>query len=174
MDNDAALFDRHLRVIHACEKGATGVYWGHRLVAFIFFCDLVLQLTHMHTHEISHYAIFGDLIKQKKTRRVFLPVLWCGGGIIYGFFTALFGRRAIWKSTEVIEGIVEKELIKAAAFFEGKDKAVYDAIMLILADELQHKNDAHANCLGVAATDKIIEPAAKAGAYVSKKMAERL
>lgn len=174
MTNEAALFDRHLRVIHACEKGATGVYWGHRLLAFLFYRDLILPLTQMHAHEVSHYAIFGDLIKQKRTRRVLFPIFWCAGGIIYGFMTALFGRRAIWKSTEVIEGIVEKELIKAAEFFDGKDQVIHTAIMEILEDELQHKNDAHANCLGVAATDKIIEPAAKTGAYLSKKLAEKL
>ncbi|AXQ27199.1 hypothetical protein D0B54_00170 [Solimonas sp. K1W22B-7] len=173
MDKDAALFDRHLRVIHACEKGATGVYWGHRLIAFAFYRDLIPQLTLMHAHETEHYALFGELIRQKRTRRVPFPVLWCGGGILYGVFTALFGRRAIWKSTAIIEGIVEKELTEAADFFQHRDATVHATILRILEDERQHKLEAQAHCPEAAAVDALIEPTAKGGAALSKTLAQR-
>jgi ubiquinone biosynthesis monooxygenase Coq7 len=174
MSSDARLFNRHLRVIHACEKGATGVYWGHRLVAFLFFRDLIPQLSQMHTHEMEHFALFGELMKTRRTRTVLFPVLWCAGGIIYGAVTALGGRRAVWKSTAVIEGIVERELLEAAAFFEDRDPEICAAIHRILLDEREHKQQGEANSLDAGKVDASVGVAAQIGAATSKKFAERL
>jgi len=174
MKSEIKLYDRHLRVIHACEKGATGVYWGHRFVASLFYPDLVVELTSMHQHETEHYQLFSNLITRKKAHPVSLPVMWCAGGIIYGFITALLGRRAIWKSTAVIEGIVEKELLDASEFFRTRDEQIYIAIHKILLDELQHKARAEANSQNKTDIDGLISPIAKAGANLSKKLAEKL
>lgn len=174
MRNDTQRFDRYLRVMHACEKGATGVYWGHRAVAAVLFRDLVPDLSRMHAHEMEHYALFGTLIKQKRTRRVLLPVVWCAGGIVYGFLTALFGRRAVWKSTAVIEAIVEKELLEAAEFFRERDSEVYGAIHRILLDELEHKEQGLAASADRASADALIESIAAGGAAAAKKLAEKL
>jgi ubiquinone biosynthesis monooxygenase Coq7 len=172
--HEAELVDRHLRVIHACEKGATGVYWGHRLVAWVLYRDLVAALTEMHAHEMQHYDLFGKLIAEKRSRKVFAPVLWCAGGIVYGFLTALMGRRAIWRSTAVIESIVEKELTAAAAFFEARDRRIYEAIQTILIDEVEHKERAAEASPGLGRVDAVVTPAAEKGAAVSKTLAERL
>jgi ubiquinone biosynthesis monooxygenase Coq7 len=171
MDRDAT---RHLRVMHACEKGATGVYWGHRVVAWIFFRDLIPRLSEMHAHEMEHFAIFGSLIRQRRVRQVFAPVFWCAGGIVYGFVTALGGRRAVWKSTAVIEGIVERELLEAAAFFRERDPEVFAAIHRILLDELQHKELGESHAPGEHELDGVVSSAAQAGATVSKTLAEKL
>jgi demethoxyubiquinone hydroxylase (CLK1/Coq7/Cat5 family) len=66
-------FARQLRVIHACEKGATGVYWGHRLVASLLNRDVVPVLTQMHAHEMEHFALFGDILRRRGIRHVFAP-----------------------------------------------------------------------------------------------------
>ena len=165
---------RHLRVIHACEKGATGVYWGHRLVASLFFRDLIPQLSQMHAHEMEHFALFGALMKSRRARTVLFPVVWCAGGIVYGFFTALAGRRAVWRSTAVIEGIVERELLEAASFFQARDPEVHSAIHSILLDELQHKEQGEAHSREGRKLDAIVDSAAQAGAAASKKLAEKL
>ncbi|CAN0481145.1 unnamed protein product, partial [Phaeothamnion confervicola] len=115
--------------MHACEKGATGVYWGHRAVARVFYRDMIVQLDEMHGHEVSHYAIFGELMMARGVRTVIAPVFWCAGGIVYGVVTALAGRRAIWRSTAVIEAIVERELKEAADFFEERDSEIHGAIL---------------------------------------------
>jgi demethoxyubiquinone hydroxylase (CLK1/Coq7/Cat5 family) len=65
---------RHLRVMHACEKGATGVYWGHRAVARVCFPDLVPELSVMHGHEVEHFAAFGRLMRARGVRTVIAPV----------------------------------------------------------------------------------------------------
>lgn len=174
MTAETRIFNRHLRVMHACEKGATGVYWGHRLVAAIFFRDLIPQLSQMHAHEQEHFALFGNLMMARRTRTVMLPVLWCAGGIIYGFITALGGRQAVWKSTAIIEGIVERELLEAAAFFETRDYEVHSAIHKILLEELQHKEHGEANSMSTGKLDAVVRAAAKASALASKKIAEKL
>ena len=43
--------ETQLRIIHACEKGATGVYYGHRIIAKLFFRDMITTLDEMHRHE---------------------------------------------------------------------------------------------------------------------------
>jgi ubiquinone biosynthesis monooxygenase Coq7 len=174
MSTELRVFSRHLRVIHACEKGATGVYWGHRVVATLFFRDLIPQLSQMHAHEMEHFAIFAALMKSRRARPVVFPVLWCAGGIVYGVFTALGGRKAVWKSTAVIEGIVERELLEAAAFFETRDLEVHAAIQTILLDELEHKRQGEANSLGVGSLAVAVDSVAQLGAAASKKLAERL
>ncbi|NJS37530.1 MAG: hypothetical protein HC765_15835 [Brachymonas sp.] len=124
--------------MHACEKGATGVYWGHRAIAKVFYRDLIAQLDEMHGHEVEHYAIFGQLMKARGVRSVIAPVFWCVGGILYGIVTALAGRRAIWRSTAVIESIVTRELKVAADFFENRDSEIHQAILRILEEKAAH------------------------------------
>jgi 3-demethoxyubiquinol 3-hydroxylase len=172
--NTKRTFDRHLRVIHACEKGATGVYWGHRLIAWLAFRDLVSQLRQMHAHEMEHFALFGNLMRARGVRPVIWPVLWCAGGIVYGVITALGGRRAVWKSTAVIEGIVERELLQAEAFFVSRDPEIAASIRAILADEIEHKEQAERCAHSRGAAGVVVGAAAKVGAVASKKLAERL
>jgi 3-demethoxyubiquinol 3-hydroxylase len=167
-------YKQYLRVMHACEKGATGVYWGHRLIASLAYRDIVPKLREMHSHEMEHFAAFGELMRRRGIRTVMAPVFWCAGGIAYGTLTALAGRRSVWRSTAVIESIVERELTEAAQFFEGKDPEVFALIEKIISEELAHKQTGEENSQGAAAIDKVIEPAARAGALVSKGLAERL
>eukprot|EP01041_Mallomonas_annulata_P039512 gene39512-63214_t len=160
--------------MHACEKGATGVYWGHRFMASLFMRDVVEALTEMHGHEVEHFAVFGRLMRARGVRPVIAPVFWCAGGIVYGVVTAAFGRRAIWRSTAVIEQIVERELLQASHFFKSCDEEVHNAIADILEEELAHKQLGEANSPGDHSPDRVVTPLAKAGATVSKGLAERL
>lgn len=167
-------YKQHLRVVHACEKGATGVYWGHRMVASVAYRDIVPKLSEMHRHEMEHFAAFGSLMRSRGVRTVVAPVLWCAGGIAYGVLTALAGRRSVWRSTAVIEAIVERELTEAAEFFKDKDAEVFSLIQKILAEEVEHKLTGEEHSPGSRAIDKFIDPTAHAGASVSKSLAERL
>ncbi len=49
--------ETQLRIIHACEKGATGVYYGHRIIAKLFFRDMITTLDEMHRHETEHFYL---------------------------------------------------------------------------------------------------------------------
>lgn len=102
--------ETQLRIIHACEKGATGVYYGHRIIAKLFFRDMITTLDEMHRHETEHFYLFGNFLAQYKNSVALPSLLWCVGGILYGLLIGLFGRNAIWVSTASIENIVNKEL----------------------------------------------------------------
>ena len=123
---------------------------------------------------MEHFAIFGNLMKSRGVRHVVAPVLWCAGGIVYGVATALVGKRAIWKSTAVIEAIVEREMLEAASFFQKYDPEIHAAIHRILVEELQHKQVGELQSQGVGALDAAVSSAARAGAAASKKLAEKL
>jgi demethoxyubiquinone hydroxylase (CLK1/Coq7/Cat5 family) len=73
----------------------------------------------------------------------------------------------------VIEGIVERELLEAAAFFDGRDPEVHQAIHRILLDELEHKRAGESQVTGSAPIDAAVNAAAKAGAAASKEMARK-
>jgi len=160
--------------MHACEKGATGVYWGHRAISSLLYRDIVPQLSEMHRHEMEHYARFAEIMRSRGVRAVVAPVFWCAGGIVYGVVTALAGRRAIWRSTAIIESIVERELTEAGEFFKERDPEIFRTIHEVLAEEVAHKLAGEANSPGARSVDKIVAPAAKAGAAISKGLAERL
>jgi ubiquinone biosynthesis monooxygenase Coq7 len=143
-------------------------------MASLFMRDVVEALTEMHGHEVEHFAVFGRLMRARGVRPVIAPVFWCAGGIVYGVVTAAFGRRAIWRSTAVIEQIVERELLQASLFFKSYDEEVHNAIADILEEELAHKQLGEANSPGDHPSDRVVTPMAKAGATVSKGLAERL
>jgi len=88
--------------------------------------------------------------------------------------TALAGRRAVWRSTAVIESIAARELRAAAEFLESRDPEVHRAILAILTEEIAHMVAGESNSPGSAPVDGVVDPAARAGASVSKGMAERL
>ncbi len=134
--------EKQLKIIHACEKGATGVYYGHRIIARIFFPKIVPLLDEMHQHECEHFSIFGQFIKDKSMSSGLPPVLWCGAGIVYGLFIGALGENSIWVSTAKIEDIVNKELDDASAFFREKEPEVFKAVLDIQKDELLHRNTA--------------------------------
>ncbi len=166
------LLNQHLRVIYACEKGATGVYWGHRVVAAVFFRDLIAPLSEMHAHEMEHFARFGEILKARGARRVSFPLLWCAGGIAYGVLVALFGRQSVWTSTVTIEAIVERELMAAATVFKEADPQAYEHIHTILLDELAHKNGAELSLVGKPVA--FVVGFAKVSASVAKRLAQVL
>lgn len=173
MRRDQLELDRHVRIMHACEKGATGVYWGHRLVASFLYRDLLAPLGDMHAHEVAHYALFAQVIEARRSRTVFVPVLWCAGGILYGVMTALLGRRAIWKSTAVIEAIVVREITWVQAHCKGLDGHLDHVIQRVLQDEVAHQETAASQLPGVSRIDAVIIAVARMGAALSKRLAQK-
>jgi ubiquinone biosynthesis monooxygenase Coq7 len=123
---------------------------------------------------MEHFALFGALMRSRGSRTALFPVLWCAGGIAYGVLTALGGRRAVWKSTAVIENVAERELLKAAAFFRERDPEVHNAIQTILIDERQHKERGQENILNAGKLEAFVGSAAQASTKVSKSLAEKL
>lgn len=140
MHCNSKTIEKQLKIIHACEKGATGVYYGHRIIARILFPNIVPSLDEMHQHECEHFSIFGKFVQDKNISKGLPPILWCGAGIIYGLVIGILGENSIWVSTATIEEIVNKELDDASEFFRNKEPEVFKAVLDIQKDELLHKN----------------------------------
>jgi len=166
--------DKQLRIIHACEKGATGVYYGHRMVAKLFYPKIISDLDEMHAHECEHFKIFGDLINDRGSRRATFPILWCAGGIGYGFIIGLLGVNSIWVSTATIEGVVNIELEIAAEFFKENDSQIYSAVNKIKIDEELHRDVASERAVFTGILPKLIRKSATKLSYVAKYLAVRV
>ena len=57
--------EKELRIMHACELGAVGVYRGHKCVARYFFRTNLAELDNMRFHEKDHAEIFSSLLKKE-------------------------------------------------------------------------------------------------------------
>ncbi len=165
--------ETQLKIIHACEKGATGVYYGHRLIARLFFAGMVPALDEMHQHEKEHFALFGAFLATRGAKQRIPPVLWCAGGIIYGILIGLLGRNAIWVSTATIEGIVNKELDMASIFFKDKSIDIYHSVLTIQQDELQHQSIATRAAVFSGWVARFVSASAEQCAYLAKYIAAR-
>ncbi|WP_016954573.1 demethoxyubiquinone hydroxylase family protein [Catenovulum agarivorans] len=132
--------DKQLKIMHACEKGATGVYYGHRLVAKLLYQDIIPELDEMHRHEVEHYKIFGQYIAQRKFSSVLFPTLWCGTGILYGLVVGILGRNAIRVSTSTIESIVDKEMTLSIQTLMPIRPELANEVSKILEDEREHQS----------------------------------
>ncbi|MDX1497829.1 MAG: demethoxyubiquinone hydroxylase family protein, partial [Salinisphaeraceae bacterium] len=98
--------ERIIRVDHAGERGAIGIYSAQLLVARVLYKDLVTVLEEMLSHELEHYATFNRLLKARGIRHCYGLTLWALGGWGLGIITALLGRNAIWVCTNSIETTV--------------------------------------------------------------------
>lgn len=165
--------ETQLKIIHACEKGATGVYYGHRLIARLFFPAIVPALDEMHLHEKEHFALFGAFLARRGVKQRIPPVLWCAGGIIYGVLIGMLGRNAIWVSTATIEGIVNKELDIASIFFKDKSIDIYHSVLAIQQDELQHQSIATQAAVFTSWVALFVSASAEKSAYLAKYIAAR-
>jgi ubiquinone biosynthesis monooxygenase Coq7 len=166
MDNvDVA---RELRVMHACERGAVGVYRGHKCVSRYFFRATLEQLDAMRSHERGHAEIFAQVLADRGWRRCYLSGLW-----FYGVAVGMLGLKAIGTSTAVIEGIVDHELEMSLARLSGETE-----ICRILR-EVQVEERAHRSC-GEHFADGAISDRplpgrmARVGAYTAMRIAERM
>lgn len=131
--------DRIIRVDHAGERGAIGIYSAQLSVARILYKDLVPILEDMLLHERKHFAIFDQLLKGRRIRHCYGLGLWAIGGATLGTITALLGRNAIWVCTDSIETTVLHHLEWQLAFLEKHDLEAHAAVLSIKSEEQEHQ-----------------------------------
>ena len=164
---------RELRIMHACELGAVGVYRGHKCVARYVFRRAIKELDVMRSHERNHVNIFLQLLKDRKARPCIGYNAFFWGGLLYGVLVGLFGLRAIGESTKTIESIVLKELDDTLLTLSNDD-VIANVIREVKSDELNHQN-AGIGFVGESyALSKAISKIAKSGAYTAKYAASIL
>ena len=61
--------DKELRIMHACEVGAIGVYRDHKCIARYFFRSSPPDLDGMRLHEKDHTSIIMELLTQRNEEK---------------------------------------------------------------------------------------------------------
>lgn len=137
--------ERIIRVDHAGERGAIGIYSAQLVVARVLYKDLVPVLEAMLLHEREHYATFNRLLNSRRIRHCYGLGLWAFGGAVLGTLTALLGRNAIWVCTNSIETTVLHHLEWQLAFLNKHDAEAYAAVLSIKSDEEEHREMGRSN-----------------------------
>ncbi|MEI4549476.1 demethoxyubiquinone hydroxylase family protein [Pseudoalteromonas spongiae] len=162
-----------LKVMHACELGAVGVYRGHKCVARYFFRSNLAELDSMRFHEKSHAEIFKNELSKRDSRTCYAVQLFFWGGLFYGVFIGLFGLKSIGTSTSTIESIVVHELDKVLEKLDVRS-SLYTTIKEVQLEELEH-NDSGKELAGENFwLSGFISRIAKVGAYSAKNLASIL
>ena len=159
-----------LKIMHACELGATGVYRGHKCVARYFFRSSIMDLDDMRSHEISHADIFMELIKERNCTPCFAYPLFFWGGLLYGVAIGVLGLKAIGTSTYTIESIVNEEL-SASIEILSEDRDIVKVLKEVKEDEKKHQRTGKSLAATPHIMERIVAKIARLGAYSAKKLA---
>ncbi len=165
--------NNELKIMHACELGAVGVYRGHKCVARYFFRANLSELDGMRFHEKSHADIFRNELVIREARTCHANQVFFCGGLLYGVFVGLFGLRAIGVSTRTIEGIVVHELDKVLMQLDT-ESALYNKIEQVKMEELAHKESGNVLANEQFWLARYVEKFASLGAYTAKHLASIL
>lgn len=168
LDPDLA---KELRIMHACEKGAVGVYRGHKCVARYFFRSKLKDLDQMRFHEREHSDIFSRMLSERGYRKCYFSGLWFWGGLFYGFSIGIFGLKAIGISTAVIEDIVEDEFEKSINKLRAHPQIISE-VKKVQLEERQHRACGELFAEGNIDCTSLPARLARKGAYTAKYFAQ--
>jgi ubiquinone biosynthesis monooxygenase Coq7 len=117
------LGDRIIKVNHAGEHGAIGIYSGQILMARLTAPKMLTALREFRSHEQRHRAILAAVLERRGCRRCRSYWL-CGvGGFVLGAITGLLGSSAIAATTAAVEGVVLQHLEHQLVVLQGHDRA---------------------------------------------------
>lgn len=134
----ASAGDRIIKVNHAGEHGAVGIYTGQLCFARLTAPGLVETLQHFRSHERRHRALFAKELERRNHPRC--RSFWlCGtGGFVLGFLTGMLGSSAIAATTVAVERVVLRHLEAQLQQLDGIDEAAVRSITSIVAEEQEH------------------------------------
>lgn len=164
---------RELRVMHACEKGAVGVYRGHKCVARYFFRTRLEDLDSMRFHEREHSYIFARLLAERGWRQCYFSGLWFWGGLFYGVLVGMLGLKAIGTSTAVIERIVDHEFELALSRLTDEPE-ICQIIRQVQIEEREHRTRGELLAGDVVSKNSVAGRVARLGAYTAMHLAKSL
>lgn len=150
--------DRIIKVNHAGEHGAVGIYTGQILMARLTAPKMVAELRKFRSHEQRHRATFGAELESRGRRRCRSYWL-CGvGGFFLGAITGLLGSNAIAATTTAVEGVVLRHLKHQLAELQGLDTDAVLAISSIVSEEQQHHDQSMERVRASAFWPRILTP----------------
>lgn len=152
------LGDRIIKVNHAGEHGAIGIYTGQILMARLTAPKMVAELREFRSHEQRHRAIFGAELQRRGRRRCRSYWL-CGmGGFVLGAITGLLGSSAIAATTTAVESVVLRHLEHQLIVLQGHDPLAASAISSIVAEEQQHHDQSLGHVQASAFWPRVLTP----------------
>jgi ubiquinone biosynthesis monooxygenase Coq7 len=139
VDSDPArVIRRILRVNDAGERGGVAMYKTQLAVARWRCPEVVPFLETTRDHEADHARRFRALMPSRGAKVCRLPWIWTAGAVAMGAATALFGARAVYLCTEVVERGVHQHLSIQLAFVRDHDPELAALIESVAADEAEH------------------------------------
>lgn len=137
-----ALGDRILKLNHAGEHGAVGIYSAQQLVCGWRGLPIEAQVGSFLEDEKRHRRIFAaELARRGRTRCRSYTL--CGlGGFVLGLLTGLCGRACIAETTVAVEAVVLKHLHAQIGMLSSIHPRAVAAIRLILDEERAHHDTA--------------------------------
>jgi ubiquinone biosynthesis monooxygenase Coq7 len=129
---------RILRVNDAGERGGVAMYQAQLMVARWRCPETVPFLEATRDHEADHARRFRALMPSRGAKVCRLPWIWTVGAVAMGAATALFGARAVYLCTEVVERGVHQHLSVQLAFVRDHDPDLAALIESVAADEAEH------------------------------------
>lgn len=134
----ARIIRRILRVNDAGERGGVAMYEAQLAVARWRCAEVVPFLETTRDHEADHARRFRALMPSRGAKICRLPWIWTTGAMLMGAATALFGARAVYLCTEVVERSVHQHLSIQLAFVREHDPELAALIASVAADEAEH------------------------------------
>jgi demethoxyubiquinone hydroxylase (CLK1/Coq7/Cat5 family) len=145
MERDAStaqIIRRILRVNDAGERGGVAMYQTQLAVARWRCPEVASFLERTRDHEADHARRFRALMPSRGAKVCRLPWIWTIGAVAMGAATALFGARAVYLCTEVVERSVHQHLSIQLAFVRDHDAELAALIVSVAADEAEHYEQA--------------------------------
>ncbi len=147
---------RILKVNHAGEYGAIRIYGAQIALSKVLYPDIVGLLRHMYEDEVNHCRLFYEAMPSRQAHPCRALFLWWTGGFFLGLMTALMGRSSIWICTAAVEETVHRHLEEQLHFLKDKDPELYQIILSIQEEELDHLNEAKARIFKDTTFSKIL------------------
>lgn len=163
-----------LKVNHAGEYGAIQIYNAQITVSKFFSRSCTPHLIAMRNHEIEHFRIFDALASSRKSPTCHALWLWAAGGYLLGTMTALFGPKGIWTCTISVESTVFEHLQSQIAWTKENDPELQEAVLSIIKDEMEHRDEAFLMRGPPRIIDKVLEKIVKFSTHFAIWLSHKL
>jgi ubiquinone biosynthesis monooxygenase Coq7 len=164
--NEARLIRRILRVNHAGEHGAVGIYTAQLGRAHRKYPDLVPWLQDTLSHEQRHRAAFLAAMPARMAKPCRMMFVWAIGGALLGTLTSAFGRAGVYVCTAAVERTVHRHLLDQLAFLEKADPALATIVREILVEEDSHLAHAESRLSRLTSTARMLNATVSAATEV--------
>ena len=172
----AARLAEILRVDHAGELAAVGIYRGQRAVfaAAPGRQALADRFGHLAEQEGEHLSAFDGLLAEHAVRPSLLTPFWRAAAFALGAGTALMGEKAAHACTDAVEQVIGEHYASQIEELGGREPALAQQLARFRDDELAHQDAAVADGAREAPGYALLSAVIRAGCRVAIRTAEKV